>query len=54
MMKGHEDITYDLGTPRQYTQHGNWNKNCECGYPLGDGPDWEERYESHLKEVNGV
>lgn len=48
-----ENISYDLGTPRQYTQFGGWNISCECGYPLGDGgnlEDHEEKVKKHYGE----
>ena len=52
---GHENVTFDLTTPRQYTARGGWNINCECGAPLGDsGYSYEEQqamYDAHLAEV---
>lgn len=45
VLAAHEGITFDLGTPREYTQHGGWNQSCACGEPLGDagGDDGDER-----------
>jgi hypothetical protein len=37
------DLCMDLGTPRQYTQHGNWNRRCSCGHPFGDDEEQVNR-----------
>jgi hypothetical protein len=47
----HEDISFDLGTPRRYTRHGGWNMACGCGFPLGDGGDEEEAYRNRRAHV---
>lgn len=52
---GHENVSFDLGTPRQYTARGGWNISCECGAPLGDtGYSYDEQealYRDHLASV---
>ena len=30
----HNTVSFDLGTPRQYTQDGDWNTSCGCGKHL--------------------
>lgn len=54
-MKGHESVSFDLGTPRAYTARKGWNRVCECGAPLGDtGYSPEELQaleEAHLRKV---
>ena len=52
---GHQNVTFNLTIPRQYTERGGWNRNCECGAPLGDtGHSDEEQasiYEAHIASV---
>lgn len=54
MSRGHDLVSYDFGTPRQYTRHKGWNISCECGKLLGDTGNMtesDELYEKHLLEV---
>lgn len=52
-MSNHEEWVYNLGTPRQFTQFGGWNVECECGELLSDtsDPDLDVKYQAHLDSV---
>lgn len=47
----HDDVSFDLGTPREYTRHGGWNMSCQCGHPIGDGGDDAEAMGNHRAHV---
>jgi hypothetical protein len=47
----HGDVSYDLTTPRKYTQHGGWNEYCGCGSWLGDGDNPVSLHERHARHV---
>jgi hypothetical protein len=47
----HDDIYVDLTTPRQFTEHGGWNKRCSCGTHLCSHSGKCDCYDLHLKEV---
>lgn len=49
---GAHDLCFDLTTPRQYTQHGNWNRRCSCGHPFGDDEEQVSReFVQHLADA---
>lgn len=55
ILAAHEDVSYNMTTPRQYTEYSGWLRNCQCGRPLPDGgaPDdvfWNE-YRAHVTEA---
>lgn len=52
-LPGHHDVSYNLGTPRQYTARGGWNIDCECGVTVGESgdEDFQERWLRHLSDV---
>lgn len=50
----HAEVSFDLGTPRVYTEHGGWNQSCKCGEALGDGGhpiSLDERHHAHLAQA---
>jgi len=49
-LPGHREISYDLGTPRDYTARGGWNIRCECGVVFAEtgDEDFDARWLSHL------
>ena len=52
-LPGHREVSYDLGTPRQYTARGGWNVRCECGVAFAEtgDEDFEARWLQHLTSV---
>ena len=52
-LPGHHDVSYDLGTPRQFTARGGWNISCECGAVVGETGDknFQDRWLEHLAIV---
>lgn len=52
-LPGHREVSYDLGTPRQFTARGGWNIRCECGAAFAEtgDEDFEDRWLQHRISV---
>jgi hypothetical protein len=54
-LPGHENVSFDLTCPRQYTARRGWNRYCECGASLGDtgysDDEQELLWQMHLRVV---